>query len=259
MAHGLARSTRAAGRACRAATRRRLPAHLSRPARVRPERRARDAATTRSRSPPTRWRCSTRSSSTASTPSGTTGAGSRCSSTASSTRIGSPRYLATNTGLPWVRPSPKTAFGLWRAWYAVALSLPFVSKLVLTRRPQRMARGINDEMNGAVPEAVTLGYARDLARPATAQATVALYRSYLRLAARLAIRRPYRGRQPRRPHALPVRRQGRRHPARATSTTSSGTATTSGSSSFPAVGHFLAEERPELVAERARALFARTS
>ncbi len=167
-------------------------------------------------------------------------------------------YVATNTGLPWARPSLTSALQLWRIWYAFALSAPFVSYLVLTRRPGRMAKGISDEMHGAVPENVIFGYARDLARPASARATVALYRSYLRLAFTVAARRPYRGRRLDVPtHFLFGTEDVAVPRSYVDHFESHGDDLTL--EWVPGAAHFLAEERPELVVQRARELFARTS
>lgn len=167
-------------------------------------------------------------------------------------------YLVTNTGLPWTSPSPRNVLGLWRLWYAVAMSLPFLTERMLRRGQRRFAKAFYEEAHGKMSAAAAAGYAAKLAEPAAARATVALYRAYLRLAFTLPLGRPYRHKRLEMPaHFL------------------FGTADRAVPTSFvtdferhgddlrlelvPGRGHFLPEEEPELVARRAHDLFARST
>jgi pimeloyl-ACP methyl ester carboxylesterase len=91
-------------------------------------------------------------------------------------------YLALNMYPPWPerRPSPGAALGLWRLWYQVVLATPGLGQTLL-RRTDFAKRVIT---TGAVhPEAWTEAdlesFADVLREPARARASVRLYRTFM--------------------------------------------------------------------------------
>jgi len=164
------------------------------------------------------------------------------------------RLLVLNTVPPWVDLSPALVPALASSWYAAALAV--AGDLVVRSQPERMAEGMRRDLidPGAITQDEALAYARRLARPESALATKLLYRSYLRTAMEGLLRPRYdRLRLTRPAHFLFGMNDGYVHPALLR-----GMERHADSLELELVqdsGHFIAEERPELVAERARALF----
>ena len=162
-------------------------------------------------------------------------------------------FVALNTPIPWARPTPRLLASAWRSWYALVMASP-TGPRILRRRPDWMAKGMRRDMVHAdsITEEEALQYARVLARPDSARATQLLYRSYLRFVGS-SFRRE---RAPR----LTV-------PTRLLFGTNDGVLSTEvvkgheGHADDMEVelvedsGHFIPEEKPELVAERALELF----
>jgi pimeloyl-ACP methyl ester carboxylesterase len=160
--------------------------------------------------------------------------------------------LALSTPIPWLRPSPGLVAATWRTWYAWALAA--VGREAVLRRPRAvrlmLRRGAPDE---AIDEGDAEVYAAPLREPARAEATQQLYRSYLRSVLALRERRyeslrltvPTRLVVGRRDQAVPevVVRGFEPHADDMTLELVEG------------CGHFLPEERPDLVARHARELF----
>jgi pimeloyl-ACP methyl ester carboxylesterase len=155
-------------------------------------------------------------------------------------------YLACNTPHPWVDVRPALAKEAWRTLYAWTLASPLGPPLLqrtdLVRRSllhETRGRGFTDEDLDT--------FAGQWRAPERAHATQLLYRSYLRLFATA----PWRAPEPelRVPaHLLFGRRDVAIAPALV--------------EDFPGVefvdaGHFIVDERPELVARRARDVFSR--
>ena len=164
------------------------------------------------------------------------------------------RMLVLNTVAPWVEPSPALVPALARIWYVVALAIAG-EKLTRSRTEQLAESFRRDLVNpdGITPEDA-LAYAQRLAQPQCARATQQLYRSYLRTAAKAALRPPYQHLRLTRPtRFLFGTNDAAISPALLRGMESHGddleVELVDGS------GHFIAEERPELVADRARALF----
>jgi pimeloyl-ACP methyl ester carboxylesterase len=161
-------------------------------------------------------------------------------------------YLACSTPVPWLRPSPRLALQVWRSWYAFVLAA--VGGPLLSRRPETIAERIRGP---GLSEKDAKAYADLLARPDSAHATEQLYRSYLRSLVRLTSGGDgERGRL-----TAPTRvLLGTRDPAVAREFVEgdhSGHADQLEVELVEGAHHFVPEERPELVAERALELFAR--
>jgi pimeloyl-ACP methyl ester carboxylesterase len=161
--------------------------------------------------------------------------------------------LAISTPVPWVRLTPRVAAASWRSWYAWGLAT--VGREAVVRRPGAvrlmLRRGAPDE---AIDEREAEVYAERLREPGRAEATQLLYRSYVRSVLALGARR-YDGLCLTVPARLVVGRADQAVPEAVVRGFE-------GHADDMAVelvegGHFLPEERPDLVGERAAALFAR--
>ena len=170
------------------------------------------------------------------------------------------RYLALNILPPWApgperRPSPAAALRLWRLWYQAVLATPWLGETVLrrTRIVERMLRADNVHP-GAVGDADAAVFADALAEPARARASSLIYRDFLLRELGPVVRGRYKGAELTVPTLLlfglndgamgsAAPREYAEHPA--------------GSLTVELVedsGHFIAEERPDLVVARAREL-----
>jgi pimeloyl-ACP methyl ester carboxylesterase len=158
--------------------------------------------------------------------------------------------LACSTPLPWVKPSLRLAAAAWRSWYAVVMAA--AGRPLLSRRPDLFAGFITGPGIGA-DEA--RDYTRLLARPESARATELLYRAYLRTLPDFALGR---GEAPGR-LTVPTRvLHGRRDPAVSELLVAGDHSRHADDLEVELVErghHFLPEECPELVAERALTLF----
>jgi pimeloyl-ACP methyl ester carboxylesterase len=151
--------------------------------------------------------------------------------------------VALNTPHPWVPRNLRSAAALWRAWYVVANALGGGRAL---RDPARFHRTMGIGGRGDVwSEEDARAYASRL-RP---QVTTALYRSYLRVVAQALGRSRFRDRRLTVPTRLVFGADDFAIPV----------AWLEGGESHgddfeielvPGCGHFIAEERPDLVADR---------
>lgn len=161
------------------------------------------------------------------------------------------RLLAVSTPIPWLRPTPRLAAELWRTWYAWMLAA--VGREAVRRRPGLvrlvLRRGAPDE---AVDEDEAEVYAANLREPARAEATQLLYRGYVSSALSMAARR-YEGLRLTVPTRLVIGRGDRAVPE----VVGRGFESHADDMQLKMVegGHFLPEERPDLVAREATALF----
>jgi pimeloyl-ACP methyl ester carboxylesterase len=160
------------------------------------------------------------------------------------------RLLALSTPIPWLRPSPRLAAAAWRTWYAWALAA--IGDEAVRRRPGvvslMLRRAAPDE---AIDEREAEVYAAPLREPARAEATRLLYRSYVRQAVTAG---RYDGLRLTVPTRLIVGRDDQAIPEAFLP----GFEPHADDMALHVVercGHFIPEERPELVAERAAALF----
>jgi pimeloyl-ACP methyl ester carboxylesterase len=160
--------------------------------------------------------------------------------------------LVLSAPIPWVRPSPRVLAASWRTWYAWVLAA--IGHEAVARRPGAarliLRHGTPDE---AVDEQEAEVYAAPLRAAAQAEATQQLYRSSVRSV--LAMRaRSYEGLRLTVPTRLVV---GRRDPA-IPEVVVQGFEPHADDMMLDLVdgaGHFLPEERPDLVVRHARELF----
>lgn len=164
--------------------------------------------------------------------------------------------LVLNTAPPWVEPSLELARNAWRSWYAPVLAI--AGERIVLRRPDLIARALRAD--AVHPEGITAirggEYARTLQQPASAHATKLLYRSYLRLLRDVLLR----GSDPAPRLTVPARFLFGTADQALSMAILRGIERHADDLEVELVedsGHFIAEEKPQLVADRARTLFAR--
>ena len=162
--------------------------------------------------------------------------------------------LAVSTPIPWVKPSPRLAAAAWRTWYAWVLAA--IGREALRRRPGAVRLMLRHGAPGeAIDEREAETYAAPLREPARAEASQLLYRYYL--SSLLSLReRPYDGLRLTAPTRLVVGRGDQAIPE----VTLHGFEPHADDMSLELVdgcGHFVPEERPDVVLRHARELFGR--
>jgi pimeloyl-ACP methyl ester carboxylesterase len=90
------------------------------------------------------------------------------------------RMVVCNSPHPWGKLEPRAALDLWRTWYAVLMATPVLGPALLQRSD--FAAGILSRGNAGVPfsEADLRAYLSSFREPARAQAVSSLYRYYFR-------------------------------------------------------------------------------
>jgi pimeloyl-ACP methyl ester carboxylesterase len=158
--------------------------------------------------------------------------------------------LACSTPLPWVKLTPRLAAEAWRSWYAVVMAT--IGGPFLTRRPGAFADFITGP---GISREEAWDYTRLLTRPHSARATELLYRAYLRTLADFVLGRG----EPHGRLTVPTRvLHGQRDPAVVEALVTGDFSQHADDLKVEVVEgahHFLPEERPGLVSERALALF----
>jgi pimeloyl-ACP methyl ester carboxylesterase len=165
------------------------------------------------------------------------------------------RYLALNCPVPWAPVSPTLAVEGWRSWYTWVLAAPGLGRRALARRPGLAHRILrHGHVHEAISDADAALYAERLREPERNRASTLLYRSYQRAFADVGFRRRYHGLRLTMPTRLVC---GARDLYVSTVLTRGWEdhADDMAVEYVPDSGHFIAEERPELVAERALELF----
>lgn len=165
------------------------------------------------------------------------------------------RFLALNVPHPWRRITPATAATSWRFWYQWVLASPLGERL-LRGRTATLARVLR--FRAVRPEAWTEAdleaFAAPLREPARARATKLMYRTFVLRELPAIARGRYRAER----LTVPTRILfGERDPAISTRLLEGHEhhADDLSVELVPDSGHFIADEKPELVAERALELF----
>ncbi len=167
------------------------------------------------------------------------------------------RIIALDTAHPWAGPRPELLLEAWRSWYAACLALPGLGPLLLRR--SGFTEGILRRGNHRDPFTAEerRAYADSFRPPGRARAISALYRYYFAAFAR-ALRGGWRHTRLGVPTLLLIGagdalvtpklvsrpEEYQRHADAFTVEV------------VPDCGHFVPNERPELVIERARGFFA---
>jgi pimeloyl-ACP methyl ester carboxylesterase len=168
------------------------------------------------------------------------------------------RYVALNIPHLWAKTDPRTLLNIWRFWYMVVIATP-LGRSLLRNRPafvRRVIQGSSPNPQSWTDEDID-AFTKPLQEPARAEASVQLYRTFLL-------------------KEFGPAAAGRYHKERLTVPTLElfGENDFAIPKSFfrrdpkefaddftiefvPDTGHFIAEERPELVNDRALEFFAR--
>jgi pimeloyl-ACP methyl ester carboxylesterase len=157
-------------------------------------------------------------------------------------------FLACNTPHPWLTVTPRVALQAWRSWYAVMIASP-LGPLALRNTPI-VAEALRRETGGGTgltDEDLRI-FTDALRPPERARASQLLYRSYLRTLAGLASGRDDPVPHLTMPHTLLF---GRRDQAISPVLVEDLPGVV-----FVDAGHFVVDERPDLVVAHARELFA---
>lgn len=162
------------------------------------------------------------------------------------------RIISINAPHPWPRVSVSTLDAVWRMWYVVAMAA--AGRAILSRWPQLIGSILSRDnvQPDALSDADVQIYLERLRRPEQARATQLLYRSYLRTFMSVTRTPPYESMRLSPPTRLLFGAQDfaisksllRGH---------EGHADDFQIELVQDSGHFLPEEKPELVAERALA------
>jgi len=164
------------------------------------------------------------------------------------------RMVILNTLPPWVERSPRLLLEAWRTTYAFVMA-GFGERL-MSRRPDVVARMLRADRvsEDAITNADAEGYGRFYQRPESAYATQQLYRSYVKSIREVGFKARFADLRLTVPTRFIFGKQDKaisyrmldgveRHCDDLTVEL------------VPDSGHFIAEEKPELVAERTRAFF----
>jgi len=165
------------------------------------------------------------------------------------------RYLALNILPPWLpwRASPRRALRLWRLWYQVVLATPWLGETVV-RRSRAIAVALrSDNVHAdAFSDADVAAFAQVLSEPERARASSRYYRDFLLREAPQILRGRYKGTELTVPTHLLF---GVHDVALGRALAEEYGARPGGSLTVELVedsGHFIAEERPDLILARAR-------
>ncbi len=164
------------------------------------------------------------------------------------------RLIALNTGHPLSDPSARRGLGLFRFWYAAVLGTPWAGDRVMTSG--RLAKVMTAQLVPRVwSEEEARIYLDQFLEPARARAAREIYRTFLMRDMRSILRGDYRGKRLRQP-VLAL--HGTDDPVLPIETVSDLPRHADDARVEPVEGvtHFVADEVPELVADRARAFFA---
>jgi pimeloyl-ACP methyl ester carboxylesterase len=165
-------------------------------------------------------------------------------------------FVPLNAPIPWQRQSPRLLAGAWRSWYVLVMASP-LGPWVLERHPRQIAEGMRrDNVHAAISEQESIDYAARLARPGSGRATQLLYRSYLR-----SVAGAVRG-EPAPRLTVPTRLLFGTNDRFLSTEVVKGHEGHADDMTVELVedsGHFIPEEKPELVAQRALELFSSSS
>jgi pimeloyl-ACP methyl ester carboxylesterase len=164
------------------------------------------------------------------------------------------RLLLCNSPGPWARLNPRVAVGLRRAWYAGLVATPILGEQVVAR-PSFVQWFLR--LGGQValfPDADARLYADQFRDRARTAASSRLYRSYLRLAQAILLRRAFEGQRLHAPTRLLFGAEDFYIPVAVLE----GVEAHGDDLTLEVVdgcSHWMPEERPGLIADRARELF----
>jgi pimeloyl-ACP methyl ester carboxylesterase len=163
--------------------------------------------------------------------------------------------VVCNAPHPWPPLNARAALELWRAWYVTVVASPAGARVVASERfiPWFLRLGGRAHVFG---DADAERYAAPLREAARARASQQLYRSYLRAVRDVYVRKPYQRRRLTVPTRAVFGREDFYIPV-ASTLRAEPHADDWSVRLLDGCGHWTPEERPDVVAETARALFSR--
>jgi pimeloyl-ACP methyl ester carboxylesterase len=163
--------------------------------------------------------------------------------------------VVCNAPHPWAPLDARAVLELWRTWYVTLVASPAGARIVASRRfiPWFLRLGGRDHV---FDDAAAERYAAPLREAARARASQQLYRSYLRAARDVFVRKPYAGQRLTVPTRAVFGRADFYIPV-ASAIDAEAHADDWAVEVLDGCGHWTPEERPEIVAETVRALFSR--
>jgi pimeloyl-ACP methyl ester carboxylesterase len=163
--------------------------------------------------------------------------------------------VVCNAPHPWAPLDARAVFELWRTWYVTVIASPPGARVVASERfvPWFLRLGGRRHV---FDDADAERYAAPLREDARARASQALYRNYLRAARDIFFRKPYAGQRLTVPTRAVFGREDFFIPVAGT-LGAEPHADDWSVQLLDGCGHWTPEERPEVVAETARALFSR--
>ena len=164
------------------------------------------------------------------------------------------RMVVLNTVPPWVNVRPRLALEAWRSSYAFVMAT--LGERIVRSKPDLIARMLRaDSVHDRITREDAQAYAAQLSRPESARATQLLYQSYVRSFREVLVRRRYADLR----LTVPTRFLFGEQDMAVSKLLLDGVERHADDLTLelvPDSGHFIPEEKPELIAERARALFA---
>ena len=163
------------------------------------------------------------------------------------------RMVVCNAPHPWPRLQPRLAAELWRGWYTWVMATPGLGTAALRRGFPRVIL-TNGNVGSPFSDEEVDGYVRKLAEPERVRATIGLYRYYQRVFREAAVGR-WADQRLTVPTLLLFGEQDLYVSPRLIGDPG-GRADRLRIEMVPDSGHFVVDEKPELVAARALDLFA---
>src|SRR3954454_4510276 len=163
------------------------------------------------------------------------------------------RMVVCNAPHPWPRMQARLVAQAWRSWYTWAIAAPGIGEFALRRGIPRVILGHGNAGSPSSQEEID-EYTDKLAEPERARATVALYRYYQRAFREAAFGR-WSDHRLTVPTLLLFGEQDRYIPRLAIGDPGD-RAERLRIEIVPDSGHFIVDEKPDLVADRALELFA---
>lgn len=161
------------------------------------------------------------------------------------------QLVAMGATPPWPRPTPGNVLAARRLWYMLALAAPYAGQRVLQRHPGYLRRQIRKRAvrRGAFSQEDFRIYTRDLRSPTRARASALLYRTFLLRELLPVVAGRYRKLRLETPTLVLHGKGDKVVPARL-SAKQERHADDLRVELVPDAGHFLPEEKPDVVAEK---------
>jgi pimeloyl-ACP methyl ester carboxylesterase len=169
------------------------------------------------------------------------------------------RYMPLNIAHLWAKSDARTVLNTWRFWYQAVIASPGLGAWMLRNRPgwvHRIIRGGSPNPQAWTEEDL-LAYSRPLQEPARANASVQLYRTFLVKEFPAIAAGRYQKERLTVPTRMLFGMDDFAIPLAFLSRDTKEFADDFTIEFVPDTGHFIAEERPELVNDRALEFFAR--